>query len=392
MDWIPYGRQDICEEDIAVVESILRSDFLTQGPAVPSFEAAVAGRVGASRAVAFSSGTAGLHGALKAMGVGHGDLVWTSPITFVASANAARYCGAKVDFVDVDGETVTLCPLALERKLEKARAEGQLPKVVIPVHFGGQSCDMKAISALAHEFGFRVLEDAAHALGGEYDGQPVGDCRFSDATMFSFHPVKIVTSGEGGVVTTNDPELADFMLEFRSHGITRDAERMVNVDEGPWYYEQRHLGYHYRMTDIQAALGESQMKRLDEFVARRRDLAAVYDERFQTLSDVVVPLGRSSDALSAWHLYVVRLKLDGLKTDRRTVFEAMREAGIGVNVHYIPVHHQPSFERFGFKRGDFPVAESYYENCITLPMFPGLSESDVSRVVETLEASIKRAE
>ncbi len=372
--FLPYGRQQIDEADVEAVVDVLRSDYLTQGPAVERFERSVKSFCGAGHGVAVASGTAALHAALKVLGVGHGDRVWTSPITFVASANAARYCGASVDFVDVDPGTVNLSPQALGAKLQAAEQSGTLPKVVIPVHFGGQSCAMDEIHALAGRYGFRIVEDAAHALGGDYLGGRVGNCRWSDIVTHSFHPVKIVTTGEGGMLTTNDAELAWKAATFRTHGITRDPARMVGESDGPWYYQQLELGYHYRMTDLQAALGTSQMGKLEAFVARRREIAALYDETLRGLP--VEPLARDTRARSAWHLYVVRLN----SAVRRPVFEALRAAGIGVNVHYIPVHLQPDYRRLGFEPGMFPEAERYYGECLTLPMFPGMSDADVERV------------
>jgi UDP-4-amino-4,6-dideoxy-N-acetyl-beta-L-altrosamine transaminase len=372
--FLPYGRQQIDEADVEAMVDVLRSDYLTQGPAVERFEGAVKSFCGAGHGVAVASGTAALHTALKVLGVGHGDRVWTSPITFVASANAARYCGASVDFVDVDPGTVNLSPQALGVKLQAAEQSGTLPKVVIPVHFGGQSCAMDEIHALAGRYGFRIVEDAAHALGGDYLGERVGNCRWSDIVTHSFHPVKIVTTGEGGMLTTNDAELAWKAATFRTHGITRDPARMVGESDGPWYYQQLELGYHYRMTDLQAALGTSQMGKLEAFVARRREIAALYDEALRGLP--MEPLARDPRARSAWHLYVVRLN----SAVRRPVFEALRAAGIGVNVHYIPAHLQPDYRRLGFESGMFPEAERYYGECLTLPMFPGMSDADVERV------------
>ncbi len=363
---------------------VLRSDFVTQGPVVPRFEEAVSRSCGNPHAVALSSGTAGLHVALRCLGVGHGDWVWTSPISFVASANAARYCGAKVDFVDISPATANLCPDHLEQKLKQAEQDGVLPKVVVPVHFGGQPCEMERIAQLAKQYGFRVVEDAAHALGASCEEEPVGSCRWSDATVFSFHPVKIITTGEGGMVTTADAALAQRMAEFRTHGITRDADRMQGESDGPWYYQQLELGYNYRMTDIQAALGVSQMERLKEFIVRRGELASLYDERLQALKGFCLPLDRFEDVASAWHLYVIRLCGEA-STKRREVFERMRELGIGVNVHYIPIHLQPDFAQYGFQRGMFPLAESYYQSCLTLPLFPGMEEADVDTVVAALQ-------
>jgi UDP-4-amino-4,6-dideoxy-N-acetyl-beta-L-altrosamine transaminase len=379
---LPYGKQLLDEADIAAVVAVLRSDFLTQGPAIPRFERAVADWCGARHGVAMANGTATLHCAAKAMGLGHGDWLWTSPITFVASANAGRYCGAKVDFVEVDPETVCLCPERLEAKLREAEKEGRLPKVVVPVHFAGQSCEMPRIHELGQKYGFRILEDAAHALGGSYEGERIGNCRWSDAVSHSFHPVKIITSGEGGMITTNDDELAWRIGALRTHGITRDAGRMEGESEGPWYYEQLELGYNYRMTDLQAALGASQMGKLEGFAARRRELVKVYDEALEGLP--VRSLARDPRGVSGWHLFMIRLDLGAIQKTRREVFEGLRAAGIGVNVHYIPVHLQPDYQRLGFKRGDFPEAERYYEECLTLPLFPAMRDEEVGFVKRAL--------
>lgn len=379
---LPYGKQTLDEADIAAVVEVLRSDFLTQGPVVPRFERAVADWAGARHGVAMANGTATLHCAAKALGLGHGDWLWTSPITFAASANAGRYCGARVDFVDIDPATALMCPLQLELKLLAAEKEGRLPKVVVPVHFAGQSCDMPRIHALSRRFGFRILEDAAHALGGEFEGERIGSCKWSDAASHSFHPVKIITSGEGGMITTNDDELAWRVGMLRTHGITRDAERMQGESHGPWYYQQLELGYNYRMTDMQAALGASQMGKLETFAQRRRALADRYEEALAGLP--LRPLARDPRGVSGWHLFMVRLDLTAIGRTRREVFEGMRARGIGVNVHYIPVHLQPDYRRLGFKAGMFPEAERYYEECLTLPLHPGMRDEDVARVREAL--------
>jgi UDP-4-amino-4,6-dideoxy-N-acetyl-beta-L-altrosamine transaminase len=379
---IPYGRQSISEEDIAAVVGVLKSDFLTQGPAIPRFEKALTDWCGVKHGIAMSNGTATLHCAAKAMGLGHGDWLWTSPITFVASANAGRYCGAKVDFVDVDPGTILMCPDRLEQKLVQAEKDGTLPKVVVLVHFAGQSCDMPRIHALGKKYGFRILEDAAHALGGSYHDEKIGNCRWSDAASHSFHPVKIITSSEGGMITTNDAELAWRIATLRTHGITREAGRMVGDSHGPWYYEQLELGFNYRMTDLQAALGASQMNRLDSFAKRRREIAALYDQALAGLP--LRPLARDPAGISGWHLYMIRLNLSEIRSTRREVFESLRAQGIGVNVHYIPVHLQPDYQKLGFQAGMFPEAERYYEECITLPMFPAMENEDVLRVREAL--------
>ncbi|GGB61056.1 UDP-4-amino-4,6-dideoxy-N-acetyl-beta-L-altrosamine transaminase [Roseibium aquae] len=384
---IPYGRQDINDADIAAVVAVLNSDFLTQGPAVPRFERALADRVQARHAVAANSATSALHMAVAALGLGPGDTLWTSPITFVASANCARYCGAHVDFVDIDPDTFNMCPQALAEKLEAANRSGTLPKVVVPVHMTGQSPAMAEIGALCRRFGVRVVEDASHAIGAQYLKAPVGNCAHSDVTVFSFHPVKIITTGEGGVAVTNQADLAGWMERFRSHGITREASLMTHPSDGPWYYQQLELGWNYRMTDLQAALGYSQLNRLDEFVARRRALAARYDEK---LADVPVQCPvQHADGRSSFHLYVIRLT--GASAGRhRDVFESLRDRGIGVNLHYIPVHLQPYYRQFGFGPGDFPEAEAYYREAISLPLFAGLSEQDQDSVIEALRMVLER--
>ena len=384
---IPYGRQDVDAADRAAVDAVLRSDFLTQGPVVPQFERAVASLSGAAYGMAVNSATSALHAAVAALGLGHGDILWTSPITFVASANCARHCGAEVDFVDIEPETFNMCPDALERRLETASAEGRLPKVIVPVHMGGQAPDMARIGALARSYGVRVVEDASHAIGAEQDGVPVGACTHSDVTVFSFHPVKIVTTGEGGMALTNDGAVADRIRRIAAHGVTRDPARMRDAPHGPWYYEQVGLGWNYRMTDIQAALGLSQLSRLEAFVTRRRQLADIYDARVTKVG--AVPPGRRTGARSAWHLYIARLpKADTAR--HRAVFEAMRADGIGVNVHYIPVHLQPYYRDRGFAPGDFPVAEDYYARAISLPLYPALTDADQGRVVDALSAALER--
>jgi UDP-4-amino-4,6-dideoxy-N-acetyl-beta-L-altrosamine transaminase len=379
---IPYGRQNIDQADVDAVIGVLRSESLTQGPGVPAFEKMVASFCEAKHAVAVNSATSALHLACLALGVGAGDLVWTSPITFVASANCARYCGAAVDFVDIDPATYNLSVAALARKLEGAEKAGRLPKVVIPVHMGGQSCDMAAIHALGQQYGFRIIEDASHAIGGKYRAAPIGGCRFSDITVFSFHPVKIITTGEGGMAVTNDAGLAGTMRRLRSHGITREAGEMTHTPDGPWYYQQLDLGFNYRMNDIQAALGTSQMKRLEEFVSARTSLARRYDE---LLSGLPLSVPRQhADALSAWHLYVIRLNLAACKDSHAGIFQKLRQAGIGVNLHYIPVHLQPYYRDLGFQEGYCPEAERYYGEAISLPIFPGLTAADQGNVVTAI--------
>lgn len=383
---IPYGRQEITQADIEEVVRVLRSDFLTQGPMVPRFELAVAEHVGARHAVAVNSATSALHIACVALGLGPGDWLWTSPITFLASANCGLYCGARVDFVDIDPRTYNLCPDALERKLERAEREGRLPKVLVPVHFGGQSCDMAAIDALRRRFGFRVVEDASHAIGGKYRGEFVGSCRYSDITVFSFHPVKIVTTAEGGMALTNDPGLADKMSLLRSHGMSRDRAHMTHDPDGPWYYQQVALGFNYRMNDLQAALGVSQLGRLDAYVQRRHEIAARYGRQLSELP-LVLPW-QHPDVHSAFHLYVVRVRPDRAGRNRKEVFEFLRDRDIGVNVHYIPVHTQPYYERMGFSVGDFPEAERYYAEAITLPLYATLGDAQQDEVIAALRSAL----
>ena len=379
---IPYGRQDITQADIDAVVAVLQSDFLTQGPMVPRFEQNVAQHVGASHALALNSATSALHIACLALGLGHGDRLWTSPVTFVASANCGLYCGAEVDFVDIDPRTYNLCPQALARKLEQAEREGKLPKVVVPVHLCGQPCDMQAIHALSQRYGFKIIEDASHAIGGKYRGEAIGNCRYSDITVFSFHPVKIITTAEGGMALTNDAKLAERMGLLRSHGITRDPALMTKEMEGPWYYQQVELGYNYRMTDLQGALGASQMTRLEQYVARRHVLARRYDDLLAELP-VTTPW-QHPDSYSGLHLYVIRLQLDKIQKSHLQVFEALRAQEIIVNLHYIPVHTQPYYQKMGFKAGDFPQAESYYAEAISIPMYPTLSEAQQDEVVTAL--------
>lgn len=381
--FIPYGRQSISEADIQSVVDVLRSDWLTQGPAIERFESTISDYCGAKYAVAVNSATSALHIACLAAGLGPGDTLWTSPNTFVASANCALYCGASVDFIDVDPHTYNMSATALEAKLIQAKISGCLPKVVIPVHFAGQSCEMARIAELGREYGFTVIEDASHAIGGKYRGEPVGNGRHSDMTVFSFHPVKIVTTGEGGVIVTNRPELHEKLIRLRSHGITRDPALMKDESHGAWYYQQVELGFNYRMTDMQAALGTSQMTRLDEFVTRRHDLARRYD---CLLSDLPLILPwQSPDAYSAFHLYVVRVDASKAKVTRRQLFDLLRAADIGVNVHYIPVHTQPYYRKMGFVEGMFPEAEHYYAEAISLPMFAGMTEGQQDRVIEILK-------
>ena len=383
--FIPYGRQTITDADIAAVTDVLRSPCLTQGPVVPAFEQAVAKSVGALHGVAVNSATSALHIACLALGLGPGDRLWTSPITFVASANCGRYCGADVDFVDIDPLTGLMSVKALAAKLEVAEREGLLPKVVIPVHLCGSSCDMSSIAALANRYGFVVVEDASHAIGGSYQDEPVGSCLFSAITVFSFHPVKIITTGEGGLATTNDPELAQRMYELRSHGITKDVRRFELTAPGPWSYEQQVLGFNYRMTDLQAALGLSQLERLDEIVEERNRQLSYYKQllKFPSIQFLSVPRG----VISSVHLAVIRL-LHHTPSRHRKVFEAMRAAGIGVQLHYVPVHLHPYYRSLGFTETNFPESEEYSRSAISLPLFPGLTAEDQSRVAITLLSSL----
>ena len=381
--FIPYGKQNINQEDIDAVVAVLQSDFLTQGPQVPLLEKSVADLVGAQHALAVNSATSALHIACLALGLGEGDILWTSPITFVASSNCALYCGATVDFVDIDPQTYNMSIAALRTKLAAAKRIQKLPKIVIPVHLCGQPCDMAEIHALSQEYGFKVIEDASHAIGGKYKNTNIGSCHYSDITVFSFHPVKIITTAEGGMAVTNDAKLAQQMDLFRSHGVTRNPELMTKAPEGPWYYQQVALGYNYRMTELQAALGVSQLHRLQEFVSKRHQIAQQYDELLQDLP-IVLPY-QLPETYSGLHLYVIQLKLDAISKTRQEVFEALRAKNIGVNVHYIPVHTQPVYQDMGFKAGDFPKAEAYYEAAISLPMYPDLSDEQMGYIYQTLK-------
>ncbi|WP_430414974.1 UDP-4-amino-4,6-dideoxy-N-acetyl-beta-L-altrosamine transaminase [Marinobacter adhaerens] len=383
---IPYGKQEISQADIDSVLEVLQSDFLTQGPKVPEFESKVAEHVGAKHALAVNSATSALHIACLSLGLGAGDWLWTSPITFVASANCGLYCGAKVDFIDIDPKTYNLCPEALACKLEKAEEEGRLPKVVVAVHLCGQPCAMSEIHQLSKRYGFRIIEDASHAIGGKYKGEFIGANRYSDITVFSFHPVKIITTAEGGMALTNDDDLASRMNLLRSHGITRDSALMTQEPDGPWYYQQIELGFNYRMTELQAALGVSQVDRLDDFVARRHELARRYDDMLADFP-VATPW-QHPDNYSGLHLYVIRLKLDEIRASHREVFESLRERGIGVNLHYIPVHTQPYYKEMGFEADDFPQAMSYYREAISLPMFQGMTYEQQDQVIEALKLSL----
>lgn len=379
MSIIPYGRQSVAEQDIEAVVNVLRSDWLTQGPAIETFEKAVAEYCGAKYAVAVCNATAALHIACLAAGLGEGDSLWTSPNTFVASANCGRYCGADVDFIDIDDKTYNM---SIEKLQQKIAETSRGPKVLIPVHFAGQSCEMEMMSKLARQYGFTIIEDASHAIGGRYQDRPIGACQYSDMTVFSFHPVKIITTGEGGMVLTNRKDLYDKLILLRSHGITRDESLMENLSHGPWYYEQIDLGYNYRMTDMQAALGFSQLQRIDDFVQRRQALAARYNHLLANLP-ITLPW-QNPETYSAYHLYVIRLNSNEIQKDHQLVFKELRERNIGVNLHYIPVHTQPYFRRLGFKHGDFPTAEKYYAEAISLPMYYNLSEEQQDFVVKQL--------
>lgn len=384
---IYYGKQNVNEKDIQAVVEVLKSDFLTQGPAIEKFERTVAEYCGAKYAVAVTNATSALHIACKAAGLGHGDWLWTSPITFTASANCGRYCGANVDFVDIDDRTYNMSVEVLEEKLKKAKNEGKLPSVVVPVHLAGQSCDMERIHALSQEYGFTVLEDASHATGADYKDTKVGSCKYSDMTVFSFHPVKIITTGEGGMVLTNSKELYDKLCLYRSHGITRDPKLMTHEADGPWYYQQVELGYNYRMTDIQAALGSSQMQRLDEFVSRRRYLAARYNELLKGLP-LRTPY-QHPDTKPSWHIYVVRVDFDKVKKTKKQIFAEMKERGIVLNLHYIPVHTQPYYEKLGHKPEECPVSLQYYKEAFTLPLYYSLTDEQQDEIVRALEFVLK---
>jgi len=384
---IPYGKQDINQTDIDAVVDVLQSDFLTQGPQVPLFEKKVSNYCGSEFGVAVNSATSALHVACLALGLGKGDWLWTSPNTFVASANCGLYCGSRVDFVDIDSLTYNLSTEELEKKLIRAKKDNKLPKIVIPVHFAGQSCDMQKIHSLSKEYGFKIIEDASHAIGGRYLDRPIGGCQYSDITVFSFHPVKIITTAEGGLATTNDKELSERMQLFRSHGVTRDPELMTKESAGGWYYQQVDLGFNYRMTELQAALGVSQMERLDEFVALRHKCQVRYDELLIDLS-ITTPY-QDLNSYSALHLYPIRIQIDKVKSTRKEIFEALRKNDIGVNVHYIPVHTQPYYENMGFRKGDYPNAENYYESAISIPLFHVMTFEQQDQVIAALEKVLK---
>jgi len=386
---IPYGKQDITQQDIDTVVDVLKSDFLTQGPQVPAFEKSLTDFTGAKHALAVNSATSALHIACLALGLGQDDILWTTPITFVASSNCALYCGASVDFVDIDPATYNLCPVALEQKLKLAKQKNSLPKILVAVHLCGQPCDMEALAELSLKYGFKIIEDASHAIGGRYLNTVIGSCEYSDITVFSFHPVKIVTTAEGGAALTNNKTLAAKMALYRSHGITRDETLMEYSSDGAWYYEQVELGFNYRMTELQAALGVSQMKRLDDFVIARHQLAIRYYEKLAGLP-ITLPY-QLPNTYSGLHLFVIRLNLNEITKTHKEVFDALRANGIGVNLHYIPVHLQPYYQKMGFKRGDYPHAEAYYTNAISIPMFHGMTLAEQDEVINTLTAILNGA-
>lgn len=383
--FIPYGRQDVSEKDIKTVVDVLRSDYITQGPTIQKFERKVADYCSIKYAYACNSATSALHIACLALGVGKGDLVWTSPISFVASSNCALYCNADVDFVDIDPVSYNMSPAALEKKLKQAKTKGRLPKVVIPVHLSGQSCEMDKIHSLSKEYGFKIIEDASHSIGATYKGKPVGNCTYSDIAVFSFHPVKIITTCEGGMCLTNNPHLSNLLYRYRSHGITRQASEMSKAPDGPWYYEQLNLGLNYRMNDVQAALGLSQMERLDEFIEKRRAIAKRYDELLR--DSIVETPQQHPDTDSSWHLYIIRLKKNKNITHRQ-LFEQFRAAGILVNIHYIPIYRQPYYQNLGFTTQGFEEAEKYYEEAISIPIFPGLTIEEQEKVVALIKQPV----
>ena len=383
---IPYARQSITKQDIDAVVEVLQSDYLTQGPVVPAFEDAVANLVGAKYAIAGNSATSMLHIACLALGVTDGDLVWTSPISFVASANCALYCGAKIDFVDIDSETFNMSPTALATKLEEAQKSNRLPKVIIPVHMGGQSCDMKSIGLLAKQYGIKVIEDASHAIGGSYDSRRIGNCAHSDITIFSFHPVKIITSGEGGMATTQDISLAHRMRMLRSHGITRNETEFEFANDGPWYYEQQELGLNYRLTDIAAALGLSQLQRINAFIHQRNTIATRYNNAFAS-TQVAIP-HINSDCISAFHLYIGRCDFENSNVTRVQLFQNMKNSGVFLNLHYIPIYRQPFYSKMGFNPKSFPNAELYYKQAFSIPMYADLNEADQDTVISSLFSAL----
>lgn len=381
---IPYGKQSISEDDIKVVVDILKSDWLTQGPAVAEFEQSVAKMCSVNHAVAVNSGTSALEIACQALGLGPGKRLWTVPNTFVASANCGLRCGASIDFVDITPDTHNMSVDALTRKLVEAEAENKLPHIVIPVHFAGHSCDMKSIGTLAKQYGFKVIEDAAHAIGGTYDGKAVGSCIWSDVTVFSFHPVKIITAAEGGMALTNNQSLARDMELRRSHGITKSPERMTKTNAEPWHYEQCILGANYRLTDIQAALALSQLTRIDKFIARRREIAAEYNSAFEPLKSIITPVERP-DTQSSWHLYTIEIV--GEANNRRKLYDILKLNGLGVQIHYIPVHLQPYYRMLGFSEGNYPIAENYAGRTISLPLYPAMTDDEVAHVIDLVKSA-----
>jgi UDP-4-amino-4,6-dideoxy-N-acetyl-beta-L-altrosamine transaminase len=385
---IPYGKQDITDADLEAVLKTLKSDRLTQGPVVNEFETAVSTKCSAKYALATNSATSALHIACLSLDLGSNDELWTSPNTFVASANCAIYCDAKIDFVDIDPATYNICPHALEQKLIAAKKLNKLPKIVIPVHFSGLSCDMEEIHRLSIEYGFKIIEDASHAIGGSYKDFSIGSCKYSDITIFSFHPVKIITTGEGGMALTNDKNLAKKLELFRTHGITRDTDEMLGHVDGPWFYQQKALGFNYRITDFQASLGLSQLKRLDEYVKKRNQLAQRYQDKLKEFPVTFQEI--KNDRYSAFHLFVINLVNEEDISNRKKIFEQLREAGVGVNVHYIPVHLHPFYASMGFSKGDFPNSENYYKSAITLPLHPKLTISEQDYVIDKLLNSISK--
>jgi len=383
---IPYGKQEITQSDIDIVVEVLKSDFLTQGPMLPHFEDVISGKCKVKFALAVNNATSALHLACLALEVSKGDVVWTSAVTFVASANCALYCGAEVDFVDIDPKTYNMSVDSLTAKLELAEKKGKLPKVVIPVHLAGQSCDMEHIHKLSQKYGFKIIEDASHAIGGNYKKEPIGNCKYSDITVFSFHPVKIITTGEGGMAVTNKQELYSRMYRLRSHGIVRDAQDMTHASDGQWYYQQLELGYNYRLPDILAALGVSQAERLEGYVAKRHEIAKKYDSLLMD-KPVSIPW-QHPDSYSAFHLYIIRLKVKENKLDHKQIFEKFRVSGVLVNLHYIPLYRHPFFEKMGFSKKDFPESESYYSEAISIPIYPSLTEEQQKEIVSILDKPI----
>jgi len=383
---IPYGKQDIRQEDIDAVVEVLKSDFITQGPQIPKFEKAIAEKVLAKHAIAVNSATSALHIACLALDLNQGDYLWTTPLTFVASANCGRYCGAIVDFVDIDPRTFNICPSELSKKLLKAKQNKCLPKILIVTHLCGQPCNMERINSIAKEYSIRIIEDASHAIGGRYKDDYIGNCKYSDITVFSFHPVKIITTAEGGIAMTNSDLLASKMNLYRSHGITRDPELMSKDMDGPWYYQQIALGFNYRITDLQAALSYSQLSRLDEYVEKRHLLADRYDNLLKELP-IRTPW-RHEDSYSAFHLYVIRIDLNNTIHSRKEIFEELRGMDVGVDLHYIPVHLHPYYAEMGFQYGDFPEAESYYSDAISIPIYPTLTEEDQNHVIKSIKKAL----